>query len=108
MLHLIEDSLLDSLKLIPFLFLTYLAMEYLEHKTGGHAQKLLRRWGAPGFGPTDRRSSLQSLLAPVVGSLLGMAPQCGFSTAASNLYAGRLITLGTLMAVYLSTSDEIS
>lgn len=92
MLHVIEHSILDTLKLVPFLFLTYLAMEYLEHKTGNKAQQLMRRAGA---------------LGPVIGGVLGIAPQCGFSAASSGLYAGRVISLGTLMAVYLSTSDEM-
>lgn len=92
MLHIIEHSLLDSLKLVPFLFLTYLAMEYLEHKTGQKVHKIIRKAGKWG---------------PVAGGILGAAPQCGFSAAASNLYAGRVITLGTLLAVFLSTSDEM-
>lgn len=107
MLHIIEDALIDSIKLVPFLFLTYLAMEYLEHKTGEHARKLIRRPGAEDTGHTGHRRSLRSLAAPVIGGLLGAVPQCGFSAAASNLYAGRVITLGTLMAIYLSTSDEM-
>lgn len=92
MLDVISDTLLDTVKLIPFLFLTYLAMEGLEHKTGQKAQKLVQRAGK--FGS-------------VIGGALGIVPQCGFSAAASNLYAGRVITLGTLMAIYLSTSDEM-
>ncbi len=90
--ELIEHTLLDTIKLIPFLFLTYLAMEYLEHKTGEHTQKLVGRAGKWG---------------PLIGGLAGAVPQCGFSAAASNLYAGRVITLGTLLAIYLSTSDEM-
>lgn len=86
------DALLDTVKLIPFLFLTYLAMEYLEHRSGAGAQRLIKKSGR---------------LGPVIGGLLGIVPQCGFSAAASNLYAGRVITLGTLIAVYLSTSDEM-
>lgn len=86
------DALLDTAKLLPFLLLTYVAMEYLEHRTGAGARKLIQRAGR--FGP-------------VIGGALGIAPQCGFSAAASNLYAGRVITLGTLLAVYLSTSDEM-
>lgn len=88
----IMDTLLDIVKLVPFLFLTYLAMEYLEHKTGQKAQRLVRKAGR--FGP-------------VIGGALGVVPQCGFSAAASSLYAGRVITLGTLLAIYLSTSDEM-
>ncbi len=92
MLHIVEHSVIDSIKLIPFLFLAYLAMEYLEHRTGNG----IRRW----LKNADKA-------APVMGSLLGAVPQCGFSAAASNLYAGRVITLGTLIAIYLSTSDEM-
>lgn len=92
MLHVIEDSLMDSVRLVPFLFLAYLAMEYLEHSAGKGMQKWLRR--------ADKA-------APVIGGLLGAVPQCGFSAAAANLYAGRVISLGTLVAVFLSTSDEM-
>lgn len=92
MLPIIEDALLDSAKLAPFLFLAYLAMEYLEHRTGAGIQRWIRN--------ADRA-------APVVGGLLGAVPQCGFSAAASNLYAGHVISLGTLLAIYLSTSDEM-
>lgn len=88
----ILDTLLDVIRLLPFLFLTYLAMEYLEHRTGDKAASLIK--GAGRFGP-------------VIGGLLGMVPQCGFSAAASSLYAGRVITLGTLISIYLSTSDEM-
>ena len=107
MLEIIEDALIDSAKLVPFLFLTYLVMEYLEHKTGERARKLIRRPGAVDGKVSGHRRSFRSLAAPVVGGLLGALPQCGFSAAASNLYAGRVITLGTLMAIYLSTSDEM-
>ncbi|MCH5256986.1 MAG: arsenic efflux protein [Lachnospiraceae bacterium] len=86
------DTLLDCVKLLPFLFLTYLAMEYIEHKAGDRMQDTIRKSGK--FGP-------------FIGSILGAFPQCGFSTAASNLYAGRIITLGTLISIYLSTSDEM-
>lgn len=88
----VMDSFIDSIKLLPFLFLTYLAMEYLEHKAGQRMQESIRSAGAGG---------------PAIGSVLGVFPQCGFSTVASNLYAGRIITLGTLLAVFLSTSDEM-
>lgn len=86
------ETLIDSVRLAPFLFLTYIIMEYLEHKTGEHTQKLVGRAGKWG---------------PVLGAAAGVVPQCGFSAAASNLYAGRVITLGTLMAIFLSTSDEM-
>lgn len=90
--HVLEHSVSDTLYLIPFLFVTYLAMEWLEHKTGSKTQKAIRHAGAAG---------------PVVGALLGVVPQCGFSAMAATLYAGRVITLGTLFAVLLSTSDEM-
>jgi len=92
MLDIILDTLSDSIKLLPFLFLTYLAMEYLEHRTGSRMQRTIRKSGKWG---------------PVIGGILGAFPQCGFSAAASNLYAGRVITLGTLLSIYLSTSDEM-
>lgn len=90
--HVLKHSVADTLYLIPFLFATYVAMEWLEHMTGARTQDAIRRAGR--FGPA-------------VGSLLGVVPQCGFSAAASTLYAGRVITLGTLFAVFLSTSDEM-
>ncbi|MDE6212586.1 MAG: arsenic efflux protein [Lachnospiraceae bacterium] len=88
----IYDSCIDSIRLLPFLFLTYLAMESLEHWTGGRMQEMIRKSGKAG---------------PAIGSVLGIFPQCGFSTVAANLYAGRIITMGTLVAVFLSTSDEM-
>lgn len=92
MIEVIADSFIDSIKLLPFLFATYLAMEYLEHKAGEKMQAAIRGAGRNG---------------PVIGAILGVFPQCGFSAAASNLYAGRIITSGTLLAVFLSTSDEM-
>lgn len=92
MLEIIEDTLIDSIKLLPFLFITYLIMEYIEHKMGDKSKKIIKRSGKWG---------------PFFGSILGIFPQCGFSVSATNLYAGRVITLGTLIAVYLSTSDEM-
>ncbi len=89
---LLFDAILDSVKLLPFLFITYLVMEWLEHRTGSRTQAAIRRAGKTG---------------PFLGGVLGVFPQCGFSAAASNLYAGGVITAGTLAAVYLSTSDEM-
>lgn len=92
MLDIILDTLLDSVRLLPFLFLTYLCMELLEHKAGG---KLL-----------DKISSVEKA-GSFVGALFGIVPQCGFSAAASSLFAARVISVGTLIAIYLSTSDEM-
>lgn len=91
-MHVLEHGLLDSLKLVPFLFVTYLVMEYLEHKTSTRTRSVIRRAGK---------------LGPLAGSIAGAFPQCGFSAAASNLYAGGVVTMGTLLAVFLSTSDEM-
>ncbi|MGN0351698.1 MAG: putative manganese transporter [Roseburia sp.] len=92
MADILLDTVIDSVKLIPFLFLTYLVMEALEHSTGKKVQGVIRNAGKVG---------------PLWGGLLGVMPQCGFSAAASSLYAGRVITLGTLFAIFLSTSDEM-
>lgn len=92
MLEILEHTIEDSIKLIPFLFLTYLLMEYIEHKTKEKTKETIKKSGK--FGP-------------FIGALLGIVPQCGFSVSATNLYAARVITLGTLIAVYLSTSDEM-
>ncbi|MFR3450706.1 MAG: putative manganese transporter [Collinsella sp.] len=87
-----EHALEDTLVLVPFLFVTYTALEALEHAAGARANAVVRRAGAAG---------------PVAGALLGVVPQCGFSAMAATLYAGRVVTLGTLVAVFLSTSDEM-
>lgn len=92
LLHFIEHALEDTLALVPFLFVTYIALEALEHAAGTRANTVVRRAGAAG---------------PVAGALLGVVPQCGFSAMAATLYAGRVVTLGTLVAVFLSTSDEM-
>ena len=92
LLHFIEHALEDTLALVPFLFVTYIALEALEHAAGTRANAVVRRAGAAG---------------PVAGALLGVVPQCGFSAMAATLYAGRVVTLGTLVAVFLSTSDEM-
>lgn len=85
-------GVLDTLKIVPFLFLTYLLMEFIEHRAGDKAESFMKRAG---------------IFAPAVGGALGAVPQCGFSAAASNLFAGRIISLGTVVAVFLSTSDEM-
>lgn len=90
-LDVILDTLLDTAKMLPFLFCVYLLIEYLEHKASDRLPRALRKMGP--FGP-------------IGGALLGSLPQCGFSVAASNLYSGRLISLGTLIAVFVATSDE--
>ena len=92
MADIILDTVLDCLKLLPFLFITYLVLEIIERKAEQGSIKLVRQSGAWG---------------PFVGSALGLVPQCGFSASASNLYAQRLISAGTLLAVFLSTSDEM-
>ena len=86
------DGIIDTLKLIPFLFITYLIMEFIEHKAEEKTEHFIKKAGK--FGPA-------------VGGLIGAIPQCGFSAAASNFFAGRVITVGTLVAVFLSTSDEM-
>ena len=70
MLDVILDTLIDSVKLLPFLFLTYLAMEYIEHKTTAKTKQMIKNSGKAG---------------PLIGAVLGAFPQCGFSAAGSNL-----------------------
>ena len=86
------DGLIDTLKIIPFLFFTYLLMEFIEHKASEKTLLFMKRSGN---------------LGPLLGGALGALPQCAFSAVASNLYTGRVITMGTLIAVFLSTSDEM-
>lgn len=87
----LADVIHDALPMIPFLFFTYLLMEYLEHKSNERFQHRLQQ---------------AKRLGPVIGGILGIIPQCGFSVLASGLYMNRAITLGTLLAVLISTSDE--
>lgn len=90
MIDVIIDTLIDGFKLLPFLFVAFLIIEFIEHKLD--SEKIVKKAGK--FGP-------------IVGSLLGAFPQCGFSVLGTNLYATRIITLGTLISIYLSTSDEM-
>ena len=90
-LEVLEESLIDTAKMLPFLFFAYLFIEYVERRHGERIETLLARGGRWGAVP---------------GALLGCVPQCGFSAVASNFYSARVITLGTLVAVYLATSDE--
>lgn len=92
LLHAITHALEHTLPLIPFLYLTYLGMEFLERRAGERTEAAIRRAGKAG---------------PVFGALLGVLPQCGFSAAGATFYAGRIITTGTLLAIFLSTSDEM-
>ena len=91
-LEVLQDTAIDTIKLLPFLFITYLIMEYIEHKTSNKVKDVIKKSGK--FGP-------------LLGAIVGIFPQCGFSVSATNLYAGRVITLGTLISVYLATSDEM-
>lgn len=90
--EIIWDSLVDSANLFPFLLLTYLALEYLEQRAGNRPLNLIGNAGKWG---------------PVIGGLSGIVPQCGFAAAAANFFAARAISTGTLLAVFLTTSDEM-
>ena len=91
-LDILMDAVIDTVKLLPFLYLTYLLMEYLEEKAQAHTVAIVKKTGR---------------LGPLAGGIAGIIPQCGFSAAASSLYAGGVITVGTLLAIFLSTSDEM-
>ena len=92
MLDIILDTVLDGLKILPFLFVAFLMIELIEHKVGKKGIKVIEKSGK---------------LGPLVGGVLGCLPQCGFSVLATNFYVTRIITMGTLISVYLSTSDEM-
>ena len=92
MQEIILDTILDCLKIIPFLFIAFLIIEFFEHKLSHKTENTIKKAGK--FGP-------------LIGSILGALPQCGFSVLATNLYITRIISLGTLIAIYLSTSDEM-
>lgn len=92
MKDIIIDTLVDALKILPFLFITFLLLELFEHKLNNKTKNVISKSGKVG---------------PIIGSLLGVIPQCGFSVVATNLYITRVISLGTLFSIYLSTSDEM-
>ena len=92
MYDIILDTLKDGIRLLPFLLITYIIMEYMEHKMSAHTRHVVQASGR--FGP-------------LIGSIAGIFPQCGFSAAAASFYAGRVISRGTLIAIFLSTSDEM-
>lgn len=92
MLDCLVDGLLDTLKILPYLFLTFLILELVEHKLSKKNENLLTK---------------NPKIGPVLGGLLGALPQCGFSAMAANLFSSGVITIGTLIAIFLSTSDEM-
>ena len=92
MLDCIIDGLIDTLKLLPYLLITFVILEFLEHKLSKKNQQILEK---------------NKKLGPVFGGILGAIPQCGFSSMAANLFSSKVITMGTIIAVFLSTSDEM-
>lgn len=92
MLDILLDSILDTLKLLPYLLITFIVLEFIEHKLSNKNQEIL---------------SKNKKIGPLVGGILGGVPQCGFSVVASRLFSSKIITMGTLIAVYLATSDEM-
>ena len=92
MLDVLIDTIIDAIKIVPFLFIAYLVIELIEQKAGEKTTKWIQKYDK--FGP-------------LLGGFLGIVPQCGFSAAAANLYAGKIITMGTIITIFLSTSDEM-
>lgn len=88
----LKDTTIDSLKILPFLFLSYLLVEYIEHKSSDKIEKVLSKSGK---------------YSKFLGAFLGILPQCGFSTVAATLFSNRVITIGTLISVFIATSDEM-
>lgn len=92
MIDIITEAVLDALKIVPFLFITFLILEFLEHKLNKKTERVLLKY---------------KKLGPVVGGLLGAIPQCGFGAMAASLFSNKIITIGTVVAIFLSTSDEM-
>lgn len=92
MIDCLIDGFIDTLKIIPYLLITFFILEFLEHKLNRNNEKILIRYRK--FGP-------------IIGGILGAVPQCGFSAMASSLFSSKVITIGTLVAIFLSTSDEM-
>lgn len=86
------DGIIDTIKLLPYLLITFVLLELLEHKLSKKSEKVLAK---------------NKKYGPVIGAILGALPQCGFSAMASNLFSSRVITVGTVVAIFLSTSDEM-
>ena len=89
MIDVLLDALIDTLKLLPYLFITFILLELLEHKLDKKNEELL---------------SKNKKYGVLFGSLLGALPQCGFSTMASSLFSSKVITMGTLVAIFLSSN----
>lgn len=92
MIDIILETLIDALKMTPILYLAYLLMEFLELKAGEKLNSAVAKVGYAG---------------PAIGSLIGVIPQCGFSGAVAGFFTAHIVTLGTMIAVFLSTSDEM-
>ena len=92
MFDMLMDGIIDTIKILPYLFVTFLLLEFMEHKFNKKSEKLLQK---------------NKKFGPFMGGLLGALPQCGFSVVASNLFSSRVISMGTLIAIFLSTSDEM-
>lgn len=92
MIDIFIDALSDTLKLTPYLFITFLILELIEHKMSKSTQKSIVKYNKIG---------------PIIGGIIGSFPQCGFSAMAANLFTSKVITMGTLIAIFLSTSDEM-
>ena len=91
LIHVLEHSFIDTLKMLPFLLIAFLLLEFIEHRAGEKTMNILSKSGKAGV---------------LVGSALGLIPQCGFSVIGANFFADRVISLGTVLAIFLSTSDE--